>query len=704
MPYAKWSDVNPALRGIKPRITLDQANKIAATADAIPPKEGTNPWAIAIAAFKRQHTVRNGAWVKRSTVKEAATHKNTIRSMLNTISKLLEDKTLSPRIRKALEGVHDAFKDGTWDDLAAAAAPEENTMDMLGEVTKTVAGKQYPASDFLVVDDAEKVDTWHLQVKRNGTPDHRLMGAAWAALNSPNGFRGNKYEGPSKGAAITKLKALYKAEDMEVPASEAAVTEQYDAATDTFIPYNVHSFASLEQQEQAHEAVCEIQELTTQFGVLVANIMYDPTVEDKLTAFNALADEWLQRVTEALGASAMETEAAVQEEQSTTPAAAAAAIEEPSADQDTFPFAESIDGAYMQMVEADQPATDAVRAPVQLDIALIQPGWGNARDNNFYPAEVLKRDAHVFEGLKMHTVDHKEAERSERTEVSVIDKIVGFTSAGAPIARVTVFDPAFAEKVRNRSAAGKLNTLECSILASGIARKGTAPDGKAGNIVESIVEGRYVDWVTRAGAGGKALRITEGNAAENADNTESATLTEGDAATQTDTASIPASTEAITTDAQPAVQAQGTDTKKDDEEQPAAAAQQVEVPVAQQVEVPAAALQDAAPLAPVVPAPAAEAAPLEQAAETCLSETEVSAALDAMPGLPAAARKHLLARTYKTAPELKEALAAEIEYIKELGAGKPFGDGALQKPRPSAATLQEMNERMDKVNEKYLGM
>jgi hypothetical protein len=70
-------------------------------------------------------------------------------------------------------------------------------------------------SDFLVVEDSEKPSTYHLQVKRNGKPDHNLMGAAWAALHS--GFRGNKYEGPDKQAALKKLKALYKSEDMPLP-------------------------------------------------------------------------------------------------------------------------------------------------------------------------------------------------------------------------------------------------------------------------------------------------------------------------------------------------------------------------------------------------------------------------------------------------------------------------------------------------------
>jgi hypothetical protein len=49
----------------------------------------------------------------------------------------------------------------------------------------------------------------------SGSPDHRLMGAAWAVLHE--GYRGNKYEGPGKTEAITRLKALYKSEKMDTP-------------------------------------------------------------------------------------------------------------------------------------------------------------------------------------------------------------------------------------------------------------------------------------------------------------------------------------------------------------------------------------------------------------------------------------------------------------------------------------------------------
>jgi hypothetical protein len=76
-------------------------------------------------------------------------------------------------------------------------------------------------SDYLVVEDRTKPSTWHLPVKKNGKPDHHLMGAAWAALHG--GYRGNKYDGPKKQEAISKLKALYKREKLPLPSEKGGI-------------------------------------------------------------------------------------------------------------------------------------------------------------------------------------------------------------------------------------------------------------------------------------------------------------------------------------------------------------------------------------------------------------------------------------------------------------------------------------------------
>src|SRR3990172_7401228 len=78
MPYQTMSAVPPSLRGIDPPITLAQANQIAAMADAIEGVESS--WAVAIANFKKGHTVKDGAWVKKeaSTAKEMSLSLSTV--------------------------------------------------------------------------------------------------------------------------------------------------------------------------------------------------------------------------------------------------------------------------------------------------------------------------------------------------------------------------------------------------------------------------------------------------------------------------------------------------------------------------------------------------------------------------------------------------------------------------------------------------
>jgi phage I-like protein len=73
------------------------------------------------------------------------------------------------------------------------------------------------AKQYLVID---KDGKGHLPVRDSpdGPLNHRLMGAAWAALHG--GYRGNKYEGPGKEEAIRRLKALYKSEGMETPSEQ----------------------------------------------------------------------------------------------------------------------------------------------------------------------------------------------------------------------------------------------------------------------------------------------------------------------------------------------------------------------------------------------------------------------------------------------------------------------------------------------------
>ena len=304
--------------------------------------------------------------------------------------------------------------------------------------TKTVGGKSYPASDFLVVEDSDAPSTWHLQVKRNGTPDHNLMGGAWAALHE--GYRGNKYEGPNKQEAITKLKALYKSEDMETPSAQAEVAE-YEIAGTTIREVLMY-LLDMWQDAQIPEEQAEAEMESSGLAVEVAR---DATDEDT---------------------------AALSE-------AEAAAVE------------------------------TGRRAPVVIDFQVLTPGPGNKRDGHYYPADVVKRDIHVFEGVDVFACDHKEEERSERTKVGkVLSCPTRFTEAEAPVAQVLIYDPNQAEKARNRADADALGTLECSIFGNGRAQKGEI-EGKEYKIVEALTKGIFFELVSKAGAGGKALNLAE---------------------------------------------------------------------------------------------------------------------------------------------------------------------------------------------------
>jgi hypothetical protein len=146
----------------------------------------------------------------------------------DNMSAVLDFQTqLNQHINSLYEGV-ESFQiqmDSIRDRNLSSNANEE--LDK--ELDKLTAAQSKNPSDYLVVEDKTKPSTWHLPVKKNGKPDHGLMGAAWAALHS--GYRGSKYAGPKKSEAIKKLKALYKSEKMQTPAEKAGIADEFIATS-----------------------------------------------------------------------------------------------------------------------------------------------------------------------------------------------------------------------------------------------------------------------------------------------------------------------------------------------------------------------------------------------------------------------------------------------------------------------------------------
>ena len=301
-------------------------------------------------------------------------------------------------------------------------------------------------------------------------------------------------------------------------------------------------------------------------------------------------------------------------------------------------FEGSITGHALAIAEAGDVASGGT-APLILEIAAISPGWGNRRDNHYYPAEMLAEFApRVLRDVKMFESNHG-ADKTNREWVSTILETGSFLEDGSPVSRVGVHDPGFAQRVQALAALGKLHLLECSILASGRARK-YEEGGRKGKLIEEIyAEPRPdVDWVTRAGAGGRALAIAESAGGE----------------------IMPGQTE----------------------------------PPAVQPEQPERVAESESETVPIREEGTAEQAPAEE--PTFLAEAEVQAGLPA--GLPQVARDRLLAGRYAGAADLETAVAAEVEYVKALtGSGRPWGQGGSQPPGVVALSEEEKRDRFNQI-------
>jgi hypothetical protein len=564
-------------------------------------------------------------------------------SLKTCIAKGGTDETCAPKAIQIANGVVKRDKE-----RAEAKMPK-----IKEAVTKKLGGKSYPAACFLVVEDPEKPTTWHLPVKTpNGKADRALAGAAWAALFSKGGFRGNKYEGASKSKAQAALKALYKANDWPEPAEEAAESEPLAEYADDilewygeepssipYVPSGVVSFDQLDVLKQSEEIFEHLRDLTGMYTQMVQNIVFF-FEGDKVSQIADVSDEFVARLDGVINGQPEEIASDMPPEQEEP--------EEPTAET-AEAFAEA-EASSIIALEAD-PQPDNV---LRMDIAIIKPGWGNKQDNHYYSAEMLRACAQNFSGAKMYETDHRPEEKSTRTWVSTITEITGYTDDGAPIGRVAVHDPGFAERVRNLSKAGLLSKLECSIFAAGKAEGGFEQDGRTGKRVLEISDVSSVDWVTKAGAGGRALSLAESEGDQNMEEDKDKEVT-------------PVVTEETTVAVQEAI-----------------------VPAASGSEGTEAEI------------PTAEVA-TESNTPILLSAEAVRSLLDAS-RLPAAAIERLSEMSYADESAVSAAVEAERAYLaKLLNAGKVVGMGETDKLSRAAYDPAKVREAAERVNQKYFG-
>ncbi len=264
----------------------------------------------------------------------------------------------------------------------------------------------------------------------------------------------------------------------------------------------------------------------------------------------------------------------------------------------------------------------------EITLTIIQPGI-NSSGKRMYPANTLKRDYRIFEGLKMF-IDHATTEEEkQRPEGSVRNwagniREVWAEPDGKIKGKAVIIDPDLKAKLSNLSSNGLLKEMGISIRAVGAIREKSI-EGKPIEVVEGFIRGRSVDFVTYPGAGGE-VEIFESAPEENAGQT-----------------------------------GETMESEKPMEELKASL-QKAETELAE-------ARQYAAELEKK--AKAAEEAAEEAAHAKRIAEA--SAELDrvlAASGLPAIAKTRLLER-YKdseTCEGLTEAVAVEVDYVKEIQA------------------------------------
>ncbi|WP_341719944.1 hypothetical protein QQG74_09660 [Micromonospora sp. FIMYZ51] len=145
-----------------------------------------------------------------------------------------------------------------------------------------------------------------------------------------------------------------------------------------------------------------------------------------------------------------------------------------------------------------------------VDILLIEAGW-NLSGSRYYPAETLARDLPQVmpAGTHMHWDHQTPTEEAERPARSLSTLAAVLVEDPYPVdggrqmrAKARVF-AAYRESVREM-----WRDIGVSINADGVGNYGER-DGRKGLIVEAITHGKSVDFVTKAGAGGRILSLLE---------------------------------------------------------------------------------------------------------------------------------------------------------------------------------------------------
>ena len=175
------------------------------------------------------------------------------------------------------------------------------------------------------------------------------------------------------------------------------------------------------------------------------------------------------------------------------------------------------DMRLMETVTITEAAAQEARATGEFPIQFISPGWGSS---GYYSPETLAEAAaervipagtHMYADHPTRDEHNARPERSIKDLMAVTTEDARLSPSGALVGRARVvpqWQP-FVEAVRDHigvSIRGDAKDI----------REGEA-EGRKGRIIEGLAHVHSVDFVTRAGRGGRVLQLLESAASEHAD-------------------------------------------------------------------------------------------------------------------------------------------------------------------------------------------
>ncbi len=164
-------------------------------------------------------------------------------------------------------------------------------------------------------------------------------------------------------------------------------------------------------------------------------------------------------------------------------------------------------------IDLDEASIEKISEGI-VPVRFLVPGF-NSSKSRYYTENSVSDATRIFENAKMYADHPTKSELKEKPERSIRDwvatlKNTRVSEKGNAIGEAHIHAGWLKEMVSNLYEQGSINQLATSIFGIGKTTKGTI-DGVQTNIVESIIKGKSVDFVTEPGAGGRAGLMESAN-------------------------------------------------------------------------------------------------------------------------------------------------------------------------------------------------